>query len=413
MDENEDKTRQLNELKAAFESFNSSSSELQTSYRELQEQVAGLRSQLATAERGCAEQARRNGELARRLTVLLEALPGGVVMLDEGGIVRAINSAATDLLGDPLQDTEWRSICTRAFKSASQRQVSEQGDLTLIDGRRITLAQKAMTPDPGRVLLLTDVTENRKFQELLDRHRRLAAMGEMAAALAHQIRTPLSAALLYTSNASRPELTTERRSDQLDKATNCLTDLEQLIGDMLQFARGANHADFQFSVAELLNAVDRSLRPVLREEQSLEVVCPDVDIELNGNREALVGAILNLANNGLQAAGDGASVNIEVRHVGISVEIRVTDNGPGISPDQAAKIFEPFYTSRPDGTGLGLAVVKSVARSHGGEVMLEETDGPGTTFVLRIPVNHSTPVEQQVVSVLSSPNNLLSEGAAA
>jgi len=409
MELNENKTRELNELKAAFETFNSASSELQTSYRELQAQVAGLQSQLAAAQRGRAEQACRNAELARRLTALLEALPGGVIMLDDSGIVRAINSAATNLLGDPLQDIEWQSVCNRAFHD----QASEQGDLTLTDGRRISLAQKVMAPEPGRVLLLTDVTENRKFQELLDRHRRLAAMGEMAASLAHQIRTPLSAALLYTSNASRPELTAKHRSDLLDKATNCLTDLEQLISDMLQFARGASHAETSFSVDELLAAVDLSLRPILRSEQSLEISPPESHIELNGNREALVGAVLNLANNALQSAGDHARVNIAVRIVGLSAEIRVTDNGPGITPDQAGKIFDPFYTSRPDGTGLGLAVVKSVAKSHGGDVTFEQEEVSGATFVMQIPISINAVNEQRTASKLDGVEKTYSEGAAA
>ena len=409
MEANENKTRKLDELKEAFASFNFASSELQTSYQELQAQVAGLQNQLATAQRGRAEQARRNAELARRLTALLEALPGGVIMLDDSGVVRAINAAATDLLGDPLQDIEWQSVCHRAFNGMA----SEQGDLTLMDGRRISLAHKAMTPEPGRVLLLTDVTENRKFQELLDRHRRLVAMGEMAAALAHQIRTPLSAALLYTSNASRPELTAEHRGNLLDKATSCLTDLEQLISDMLQFARGASFSDSSFSVDELLSAVERSLRPVLRSDQFLEITSPGSHIELNGNCEALVGAVLNLANNGLQSAGENARVSISVCMAGTSVEIRVTDNGPGIEPGQAEKIFDPFYTSRPNGTGLGLAVVKSVAKSHGGDVVLEAAGVPGATFVLRIMGEMSVVNEQQPASAIADAGNIFPEGAVA
>ena len=393
MEANDNKTRQLDELKVAFATFNSASSELQNSYHALQAQVAGLQNQLSAAQRGRAEQ-------ARRLAALLEALPGGVIMLDDSGIVRAINSAATDLLGNPLQDIEWQSVCHRAFHGTA----SEQGDLTLTDGRRISLAQKAMTPEPGRVLLLTDVTENRKFQELLDRHRRLAAMGEMAAALAHQIRTPLSAALLYTSNASRPELTSEHRGDLLDKATNCLTDLEQLISDMLQFASGASQINSTFSVDELLAAVERSLRPTLRDNQSLEISSPGSHIEMNGNCEALVGAVLNLANNALQSAGDYARVTIEVCVIGLSAEIRVTDNGPGITPDQAGKIFDPFYTSRSDGTGLGLAVVKSVAKAHGGDVTVAEVGVPGATFILRIPVG---------IAAVTGVENIYSEGAAA
>ena len=117
--------------------------------------------------------------------------------------------------------------------------MADQGDLELRDGRRVNLAQKPLQPGPGRVLLLTDVTEKRKIEDLLARHRRLAAMGEMAAALAHQIRTPLAAALLYATNARRRELAAEQRDALLGKSIGCLHDLERLIGDMLQFARGA------------------------------------------------------------------------------------------------------------------------------------------------------------------------------
>ena len=409
MEANGNKTRELSELKEAFESFNFISSELQTSYRDLQNQVASLQEQLAEAERVSAEQADRNSELAQRLAALLEALPSGVVMLDDGGIIRVINSAATNLLGKPLQDTAWQSVCRRAFED----QTSEQGDLTLIDGRRISLAQKPMTPEPGRVLLLTDVTENRKFQELLDRHRRLAAMGEMAAALAHQIRTPLSAALLYTSNASRPELTTDNRNDLLDKATNCLTDLEQLISDMLQFARGVRYADSSFTVGELLSAAERTLRPVLTGDQVLEISPSDSEVEINGNCEALVGAVQNLVNNALQSAGEHARVNISVDITGAWMELRVVDNGPGIAVDQVDKIFDPFYTSRPNGTGLGLAVVKSVAKSHGGFASVEQNGRPGATFVLRIPVNMAATEASQSRLITAEADKEFAEGTAA
>lgn len=375
------KQRKLSELKEAFESFNTVSDQLQTAYLDLQDQVAGLQQQLQQAQQQRAEEAQRNADLAGRLTALLEALPGGVIMLDETGVVREINSSASDFLGDPLADVEWQTVCQRAFRSPA----NEQGDLTLQDGRRISLAQKAMVPEPGRVLLLTDVTEHRKFEELLARHRRLSAMGEMAAALAHQIRTPLSAALLYTSNATRADLPVERRESLLNKATTCLHDLEQLISDMLQFARGASYTESVFSVDDLLNSVETSLRPIVQDNQHLLISRIDSPIHLSGNREALVGAVLNLASNALQSAGTEARVEVKVCARGPQIEIRVADNGPGVSAENRDKIFDPFYTSRPDGTGLGLAVVRSVARSHGGDIELEPSERAGATFILRLP----------------------------
>ncbi len=402
MPEQTDQSRELDQLRDAFASFNSVSHALQTSYRDLQAQVEGLQRQLAAARRERADE-------ARRLTAVLEALPGGVVMVDDAGIIRRINTAAVDLLGDPLKEMEWGAVRHRAFQPGA----GEHGDLVLSDGRCVNLAHKNMTPEPGRVLLLTDVTENRKFQNLLDRHRRLAAMGEMAAALAHQIRTPLSAALLYTSNAARPDLTSEHRGDLLDKATRCLSDLEQLIGDMLQFARGASHAHDALAVTDLFSAVETTLQPMLRAGQSLELSMPESPLDVRGNREALVGAILNLATNALQSAGDSAVVVINARRAGSEVEISVADNGPGIDAERAARIFDPFYTSRPDGTGLGLAVVKSVAESHGGDIRLAEPGERGATFVLRIPVAIATKNDNQHEAKRSRVTTEITEGAAA
>ncbi|MDH3978414.1 MAG: HAMP domain-containing histidine kinase, partial [Gammaproteobacteria bacterium] len=217
----------------------------------------------------------------------------------------------------------------------------------------------------------------------------------------------LSAALLYTSNASRPELSAERRTEILDKATHCLTDLEQLIGDMLQFARGAGRTKDFVSLEELMSSIDVSLRPALKSGQSMKIDLPESAIQMSGNREALTGAVLNLANNALQAAGDQAQVEITGRPDGAFVEICVADNGPGIAPEKVGKIFDPFYTSRPDGTGLGLAVVKSVTESHGGEVYVDETTPRGTKFVMRLPV------AEAAADDIEGEHETIAEGAAA
>ena len=373
---------ELPELAAAFAAFNRASGQLQDSYTELQGQVERLEAQLDEANRRNADETRRNAELASRLAALLEALPGGVVMLDSDGVIRELNATATDFLGHPLQDVAWSEVRGRAF----HKQASTEGDLVLHDGRTLNLAQKLMKPGPGRVLLFTDVSEHRKVQELLARHRRLAAMGEMAAALAHQIRTPLSAALLYTDNARRDGLAEPKRSELLDKASRCLHDIEQLIADMLQFARGASIAESQVRVDTLLCGVQTAAAGLVGPGQSFEIQTEACDACVTGNREALTGAILNLISNAFQHSGPDAQVRVDVRVSRRRLELRVRDNGPGVAPEHQDRIFDPFFTSRPDGTGLGLAVVRSVARAHGGDVTLEKLSGPGACFLLSLPL---------------------------
>jgi len=386
-------------LQQAFETFNEVSGQLQASYDGLQQRAAQLQTELNIANQERAEEAQRNHELANQLTALLEALPGAVIMLDENGTVKQINSVASHFLGEPLQDLEWTMVSSRAFENHSG---DLNGDLTLRDGRRISLAQKAMEPGPGRVLLLTDVSEHRKIQELLARHQRLVAMGEMAAALAHQIRTPLSAALLYTSNASHAELDASQRQTMLDNATSCLHDLEQLISDMLQFARGASQSENSFDLSDVLDTLTTSLAPIKKADQQLDIEQVTTTTRLTGNKEALSGAILNLATNAFQAAGPQACVTITTAITPLQIEIRVSDNGPGVSPDIKDKIFKPFFTSRSDGTGLGLAVAQSVVRAHGGEIVLKDNPSGGAQFIVCLPTTHCNKTDTNNTALITT-----------
>src|SRR5699024_8827775 len=134
--------------------------------------------------------------LANRLSHLLAALPAGVIVLDAQGVVQTANPAAAELLGSPLEGIAWPAVYGRAVAGAG----GADSELELNGGRRVTLSSCDLGGEPGRILVLQDVTEARALQALADRRRRLSAMGEMAASLAHQIRTPLASALLYVGH---------------------------------------------------------------------------------------------------------------------------------------------------------------------------------------------------------------------
>jgi two-component system sensor histidine kinase FlrB len=258
-----------------------------------------------------------------------------------------------------------------------------------LESEVIALQQALATTIAERDAAWQTVRE-RQLDAVLTRHQRLAALGEMAATLAHQIRTPLSAALLYTSNAANTGLAPARRDELLGRAIGCLNNLEQLVSDMLGFARGAAASDAPLALADIAMAVANATPALLRPGQQLNVGPTPDAATVCGSREALVGAVLNLVTNALQAAGPSAVVEVDSRLDGQFAEIRVADNGPGVPPALRQRIFEPFFTSRADGTGLGLAVVRSVAEAHGGEIRLDNADGQGrprgACFVLRLPL---------------------------
>jgi len=274
-----------------------------------------------------------------------------------------------------------------AFTTASDRLEAAYGSLeSEVVALKLALATTIAERDAA-----WQTVRDRQLDSVLSRHQRLAALGEMAATLAHQIRTPLSSALLYASNAANQGLAANRRDELLGRAIGCLNDLEKLVSDMLGFARGATASNAPVALSDIALAVTNASHALLRPGQHLSVVAPPENAVVCGSREALVGAVLNLVTNALQASGPSASVRLETLITGSSAELRVTDNGPGVAPALRQRIFEPFFTTRPEGTGLGLAVVRGVAEAHGGEIRVENADQGshdprGACFVMRLPL---------------------------
>jgi len=372
------------ELEDAFNVFNRMSLQLESSYRDLEHQVAGLTEELAARGERLLQLAEKKERLANRLALLLETLPGGVVVLNTLGMVEECNPAALALLGKPLLGEFWRAVMQRACVPQTD---ADATDIKLNNGRQITLSARALSSEPGQILLLTDVTETRALQQLAHRQQRLAAMGEMAASLAHQIRTPLATALLYLSHLTRPQQTDTERVRVTDKIRARLRHLESLVNEMLVFARGGAHGVELVAIDAVLSELRQTLAPQLQAAQAtLQIDCALADAVVQGSHAALVGALLNLATNALQSCGRGARLSLKLvqRSVG-QLELTLQDNGPGIPADRIEHIFEPFFTTRADGTGLGLAVVRAVAEAHHGSVWARSTPGQGACFGLRLP----------------------------
>lgn len=354
-------------LTDAFSTFSRMSAQLETSYRDLELKVAGLNAELSEARRAQTE--------------LIDALPGGVVVLCVDGRIRECNPAARELLGDSLVGEHWDAVAARVLQSASRL----GGEYALPSGRRVTIAERALVTTGGRIVLVSDITETSLVRELLERNKRLTSMGEMAAVLAHQVRTPLAAALLYASQVARKSLPGDERAKFADKLLARLDDMERLVADMLAFTRGGGRTAEELSVSALIEQVAQCLEPRLGRRARLTIRTLAPDLKLRGNAQAIAGALLNLANNALDAAGEGLELLIEARRNGDLAEIRVRDNGPGVPAELRGRVFEPFFTTRSRGTGLGLAVVKAVAEAHGGRVEVDASMESGACFVLRLP----------------------------
>ena len=369
------------ELEQAYALFNQMSTQLSSSYSMLEARVTELKGQLALVSAQRMQELAEKERLANRLQSLLDLLPGGVIVIDGQGVVREANPVARNLLGQPLVGMLWRQVIARNFAPRED----DGHEISLKDGRRLSIATRSLHAEPGQLVLLTDLTETRRLQDQLSRHERLSALGRMVASLAHQIRTPLSAALLYASHLTEQVLPAEQQQRFAGRLKERLHELEHQVRDMLIFARGDLPLPDRLPPKALFEALRRAAEPHVLGMQ-VRWQCDSHTGELLCNRDTLVGVVLNLIENAIQAGGREAGLKVHLYPRGDSVRLCISDNGPGIDSTTLARLGEPFFTTKTTGTGLGLAVVKAVARAHQGDVQIRSRLGRGTCAMLTLPL---------------------------
>lgn len=372
-------------LEQAFALFNQMSTQLSTSYSMLEARVTELKGQLALVSAQRMQELAEKERLAHRLQSLLDLLPGGVIVIDGQGVVREANPVARNLLGQPLVGMLWRQVIARNFAPRED----DGHEISLKDGRRLSIATRSLHAEPGQLVLLTDLTETRRLQDQLSRHERLSALGRMVASLAHQIRTPLSAALLYASHLTEQVLPVEQQQRFAGRLKERLHELEHQVRDMLIFARGELPLPDRLAPKALFDALRSAAEPHVLGMQ-VRWQCDSRAGELLCNRDTLVGTVLNLIENAIQAGGREARLKIHLYQRGETLRLCISDNGPGIDSATLARLGEPFFTTKTTGTGLGLAVVKAVARAHQGDVQLRSRPGRGTCAIITLPLLGAT-----------------------
>lgn len=376
------------ELKQAFTLFNQMSQQLTDSYAFLEDKVEQLSGELANVSAQRMHELAEKEQLADRLESLLQLLPAGVLVLDENGFVTQANPAADDLLlksskKASLIGQRWVHLIQQCFKPQSD----DGHEISLVDGRKVNLRIAAMANDCGQLIALTDMTETRALQSQLSQHERLSAMGKMVASLAHQIRTPLAAATLYAGHLGSDTLQPDMRVRFAGKLQERLQHLENQVRDMLIFARGEAPLNDEISVDELIEGLNSAMEIQL---QQFQASCT-IDNQAAGslfvcNKDALISSLMNLVNNSLESGEYPIEILIRITRCRQGLHIQVMDNGSGLNESQKQQMMEPFYTTKSNGTGLGLAVVQAVVHAHKGEFRLADSELGGLSAELSIPV---------------------------
>ncbi|WP_373018353.1 PAS domain-containing sensor histidine kinase [Thiomicrorhabdus sp.] len=373
---NEVEKNRLVELEQAFELFNETSLQLTHAYEALQQQVSDLQMQLAKSDR-------EKRKVADRLSRLLNLLPAGVIVLNHKDEIVEMNPSAEVILGADAQGRNWDVVVMNAFLTRN-----DAGELITHDEKVFQYSETDLDQALGKILLIQDVTSARHLQDHVNRHQRLNSMGEMAASLAHQIRTPLASALLYVSQMNSDQLDDSKREKFVGKALHSLRHLEGLVKDMLQYAKGGKGSEQKVELRHLLELVKQTVEPQAKLSGSEVLFDPFVPgLAVCGDQDGLVTALQNLIGNAIDVVGKEARVQVTVNKLDDEkVDIVVSDNGPGIPAEKLEKVFEPFYTSRAKGTGLGLAVVRAIAEAHNGQAWVKSIPGYGSKFGIRLPL---------------------------
>lgn len=219
----------------------------------------------------------------------------------------------------------------------------------------------------------------------LARKNRLADLGEMASHVAHEVRNSLTPITLYLSLLRRSLRDDAKGLDVLGKAESGFTALEATVNDLLAFSAQRQPHSSTFFIGELVEEVVESLAPQLH-AQAVEV---DLDtppnIPLWADREMVRRAVLNLVLNALDVMPGGGELTITAYEGSDGLELEIADSGPGLDETHQGRLFEPFFSTKETGTGLGLSVVAHVADAHGGSIVAENCPQGGAAFTLRLP----------------------------
>lgn len=313
---------------------------------------------------------------------ILSSLPNALVILNAQGRIVWLNPSAEAMLGYGLIDSLWLDVLQRAFVPRAD----DGHEVSLADGRRVHVAISTLDSLPGILITLSDITASRDYEKAKENEKRLVAIGTMTAQLAHQIRTPLSSAMLYTDHLNNHTVAEDERTQHwINRLHECHISIEQQIQDLLLFARGTSIEPKLIRMDEWCTQLIQRAQPYTDSYSAIFKVNNQlITRESSIHGESLIGAVLNLVINALQA--QATEIDLTLASMDDSgIQISVEDNGKGMSEEVKTQAFLPFYTTKAQGTGLGLAVVFAVVKAHGGRVHLESVESEGTQVNLYLP----------------------------
>lgn len=418
----------------AVRGFNDSTGRLRQAYNALQVRVEALNLELEETNRELLESIRQKEELRAYLLNILEGLPVGVLVGDLRGSLSLANHAARDwihirdqrmkaslpaLLAPWLHHEEASVLVAPPTDGVTlERRVKAEDGLWRYLKFRAHRLSDAGGDEIGVLITLEDTTELRFMEEEVARGQRLAAMGEMAASIVHEVKNPLSSIQLF-AGLMADETSNEVRQQIMRQIRSVIDTVDQMLTNLLNFAKPLRPNLKGIDATKLLEECLGFVRPLAQQRGvGLDLSSPNRVPLVRGDKDLLKQALLNILLNAFQAMPQGGHVTAWVRLCSSTqggwgpvsekeqpcqggtdwVEIGIQDTGEGIPPDLQQRVFDPFFTTRSGGSGLGLCIVHSIVKAHSGSVRLQSEPGEGTCVRIRLPMDRQGPSKEGGIS---------------
>jgi PAS domain S-box-containing protein len=375
-------THDMEALARAFEEFNRTTQSMEESYRRLEERMRELDQELAEKNRALAL-------TSDRLNSVLECMSDGVIAIDTAGIVTTFNRAASQITGFAREDVEgrpFREVFGRDFFAPPGRRAMDMG--TAADGIRVPVSERDSPLHDrdgrrtGTVKVFQDLTEIEALKEQVRQKDRLAALGEMAATVAHEIRNPLGGVRGFAALLAREIPDEDPKGRLIEKVLVGVKDLETVVNELLEYTRPLELRLRATPCAELVDVaagyVNGDGRDVVIENRV------DPALKVLADPDKMRQVFLNILLNAAQAMDGAGTIAISADCEGDHATLAFADTGCGIDPARLDRIFTPFFTTKEKGTGLGLALARKIIDGHGGRIAADSTPGAGATFTVRL-----------------------------
>ncbi|MBI5199077.1 MAG: PAS domain S-box protein [Nitrospirae bacterium] len=339
---------------------------------------------------------------------ILRSVASGVVTFDSEGRIITFNPASESILKINAEEVIGK-ICEEVFGEHSPLTRAQKESLRMKEGiPRIETTLKTNKGEKiwlgmntsllrdtdgeliGLILVFSDLTEIKQLQSQIELKERFALLGEMSAGIAHELRNPMGAIAGFAKLLSKKLTYGDERKPLVDAIGKEIDGMNRVINELLTFAKPT---DLNLSKVELKPLIEDSLTLI-----PLNSVISNINTEqvsfINADEILLKQVFINLFQNAVEAMPGGGELKIVVIHNLQAenqipeVEIVISDTGMGISEDKLKKIFHPFFTTKENGTGLGLSLVQKIILYHGGRIEVESKEGKGTTFRIALPVTH-------------------------